>query len=202
MSSYGSKKVQEWRTRTKNNAVKALGGKCCKCGYNKCIAALAFHHIDPATKEYTIASMFKNPTKTDLIIEEIKKCALLCSNCHHELHYGEWDISEIEIPKFDESVDFYLLPKKEVLKCKGCDNYTMNDQYCSQSCARKHQVIKKINWPDIDTLQSLLSKHSQIVVADKIGVVPNSIKKHIGKYYPDRYKELLGSEMPKWIKTK
>ena len=33
-------------------AVKLLGGKCCICGYDKCIDALVFHHRDPSIKEF------------------------------------------------------------------------------------------------------------------------------------------------------
>jgi len=31
------------------------GGKCVKCGYNRCSDALVFHHIDPFKKELQIA---------------------------------------------------------------------------------------------------------------------------------------------------
>lgn len=59
---------------------------CSLCGYNKCFAALDFHHIDPATKEYHISKMFGlAPNKKR--IAELDKCLVLCSNCHRELHY-------------------------------------------------------------------------------------------------------------------
>ena len=28
-----------------------MGEKCCLCGYDKCVAALEFHHIDPKQKD-------------------------------------------------------------------------------------------------------------------------------------------------------
>lgn len=63
---------------------KKLG--CAKCRYNKCGAALDFHHIDPKLKERRITAplWFSN---TNLYINELKKCNLLCKNCHYEVHH-------------------------------------------------------------------------------------------------------------------
>lgn len=58
---------------------------CQKCGYNKCAAALDFHHLNPSTKERRIEGKhwyFQTP----LILNELKKCILLCKNCHYEQH--------------------------------------------------------------------------------------------------------------------
>lgn len=67
----------------KNKLIEMMGGKCEKCGYNKCNAVLDFHHIDPSIKEYTISTRNLSLKK---ITEEVKKCILLCANCHRELH--------------------------------------------------------------------------------------------------------------------
>lgn len=61
------------------------GVGCAKCGYNKYSGALDFHHIDPSTKERRVtASMFYSNSYT--IKKELKKCILVCKNCHYELH--------------------------------------------------------------------------------------------------------------------
>ena len=75
---------KRWKER-KTKAVEYLGGKCSECGYDKCIGALDFHHLDPSTKE-------ANWNKVRLwewskIESELDKCVLLCSNCHRETHY-------------------------------------------------------------------------------------------------------------------
>ena len=59
---------------------------CECCGYNKCLAALEFHHVDPMTKERAIAVM-KNYSEQKLR-DEINKCVLVCANCHREIHEG------------------------------------------------------------------------------------------------------------------
>lgn len=63
--------------------VNYLGGKCMRCGYNKCYRALEFHHRDPSTKEFGIATGEGRSWKR--LEPELKKCDLLCSNCHAEV---------------------------------------------------------------------------------------------------------------------
>jgi hypothetical protein len=74
-------------TRRKNMAIlKAeAGGCCCRCGYNKCTAALEFHHLDPSQKESKIIGSTASLAKQR---EEAAKCILLCSNCHREEHHS------------------------------------------------------------------------------------------------------------------
>lgn len=63
---------------------------CSICNYSKCFRALDFHHIDPKTKEFNISS-FKsckvfNDANGEILLKEVRKCVLLCANCHRELH--------------------------------------------------------------------------------------------------------------------
>ena len=70
----------------KQECVDYKGGKCCRCGYKKCLGALEFHHRDPSQKDFAVGSI-KKETLTDKIKSELDKCDLLCSNCHKEEHY-------------------------------------------------------------------------------------------------------------------
>lgn len=63
--------------------------KCQKCGYDKCSEALEFHHINPKEKDGEIARMISNNYSLDKVKDEMKKCIILCSNCHREFHYYE-----------------------------------------------------------------------------------------------------------------
>ena len=62
--------------------------KCEVCGYDKCSEALDFHHKDLNEKEFNIGQAL-NLRGREKILEEIKKCKILCANCHRELHYNE-----------------------------------------------------------------------------------------------------------------
>ena len=64
------------------------GKSCEKCGYNKCVAALDYHHIDPSTKIDTVAKLSTH-SSLEMAMKEIQKCILLCANCHREFHYLE-----------------------------------------------------------------------------------------------------------------
>ena len=39
------------RRSMKLQSIKLLGGKCSICGYNRCVDASEFHHINPSVKE-------------------------------------------------------------------------------------------------------------------------------------------------------
>lgn len=69
----------------KEKAVVYLGGKCLRCGYSKCIAALDCHHVKPGSKDYTLTHLMASSWKK--VEKELQKCILLCSNCHREEHY-------------------------------------------------------------------------------------------------------------------
>lgn len=72
--------------------IEKAGGGCCRCGYSKNMAALCFHHKDPENKTYNLDSRKLSNTRWDSILEEFKKCELLCHNCHMETHHPELDL--------------------------------------------------------------------------------------------------------------
>lgn len=74
--------VNSRRYKVKLRAVQYKGGKCERCGYDKSLRALSFHHLDKSTKEFGIGgSACKN---WNIIQQELDKCILLCANCHME----------------------------------------------------------------------------------------------------------------------
>lgn len=83
---YDTRKHQKTilRRSMKRQAIKMLGGKCSICGYSKCIDALEFHHVNPKEKDFKLGS--GNTMSWDEYKKEVKKCILVCSNCHKEIH--------------------------------------------------------------------------------------------------------------------
>lgn len=65
-----------------------FGGVCVKCGYRKSISALTFHHRNPLEKSFEISKGLTSKKSLSKLVDEAKKCDLLCANCHFELHDG------------------------------------------------------------------------------------------------------------------
>jgi len=69
--------------------IRLKGERCEYCGYKKNYAALEFHHPDPRQKEFQLDLRTLSNRCWDAVMIEAKKCVLLCSNCHAELHNSE-----------------------------------------------------------------------------------------------------------------
>jgi hypothetical protein len=82
-----SERVSEARRRRKAQLVAEAGGCCVICGYDRCVGALQFHHVDPAEKRFAIAHRGAARSLASMR-EEAAKCVLLCSNCHIEVETG------------------------------------------------------------------------------------------------------------------
>ncbi len=65
--------------------IEDFGHRCARCGYNECVEALEFHHVDASTKIFSLTTrgFSKSPER---VKDEAKKCILLCANCHREEH--------------------------------------------------------------------------------------------------------------------
>lgn len=88
----GTYKCQKSRAlRRKIEIINKAGGKCQRCGYNRNLAALQFHHKDPTKKIFKLDARSLSGTVIESIYEEFKKCELLCANCHAETHYPDLD---------------------------------------------------------------------------------------------------------------
>jgi hypothetical protein len=62
---------------------------CQECG-NRDVRVLQFHHVDPQQKSFRLnASDIRNKTLEE-IIDEVRKCKILCANCHIIAHDGKW----------------------------------------------------------------------------------------------------------------
>jgi hypothetical protein len=83
-------KVQERNSKRFHKARQWLDAykahhSCTKCGEKEAVC-LEFHHTDPDTKDFTIATN-KNRSM-EAIKEEVDKCIVVCRNCHAKIHAG------------------------------------------------------------------------------------------------------------------
>lgn len=79
---------KEWRKidfyAKKLKAIDLLGGNCEKCKETD-FYKLCFHHENKEDKENNISAL--SGRRWSVIEKEVKKCTLLCQNCHHEEHF-------------------------------------------------------------------------------------------------------------------
>ena len=79
--------VSKRRRLVKATLVAEAGGSCVRCGYDRYMGALHFHHSDPAAKSFSIAA--EGVTRSlERARAEAAKCVLLCANCHAEVEAG------------------------------------------------------------------------------------------------------------------
>ena len=165
--SKSSTMVSRRRRELKIKAVEYKGGKCSKCGYNKCINALQFHHVDRSTKEFGISS--KGFSKSwDAIKKELDKCDILCSNCHAEEHSNE--VEEIPYTRFS----------KESIYCSCCDKelkYKNKNNLCNTCYSITRRKVK--NRPSKELLIEELKISNYTNIGKKYGVSDNTIRKWI-----------------------
>lgn len=73
------KKLRNWFKEYKTTL------ECEKCGENH-PSCLEFHHIKN-NKEHHIGRMPSEGYSVKKILDEIKKCKVLCANCHRKTHW-------------------------------------------------------------------------------------------------------------------
>ena len=76
-------RIHRKKINLKKEAIAYRGGRCVRCGYNRVVQALHFHHRDRRTKEFLLSNRIGGLT-TKLKFE-LDKCDLLCANCHSEI---------------------------------------------------------------------------------------------------------------------
>lgn len=165
----------------KSELVKLLGGKCSICGYDKNYAALEFHHVNPADKKFQLDARHISNTSKELLLEEVKKCVLVCSNCHKETHHPELDKSVV-----DNMVDTLgtetrsVYKKKKASTCPVCGkefDAVKGKIYCSSECRDKQK-----GYPSKEAvLEKYLELKSKQKVAEFFGltrkIIINILKK-------------------------
>lgn len=182
--SRNSENVKKWRKTTKARIVESLGGSCCICGYNKCYDALACHHLDPSKKDLALSAIRANPKNWNTIVLELRKCILVCHNCHCEIHSNLITIPD-DVPRFDELYSSYkdLLnssKEEELNNCPICGTLKhFSKKTCSRSCAAKSQF--KVNWDQINLTVEILTK-SISQLARELGCSDNAIHKRLKKF--------------------
>ena len=175
--SISSERVKKWRLTTKEKMVEAMGGSCQCCGYNTSVKALAFHHLDPAEKDISFGTARANPKSWSKLVEELRKCVLVCHNCHSEIHAGVRKLPK-EYKKFnDEFINIGKIIEYDA--CPVCKSQKPAKQkYCCHRCAQTNR--RKVDWDSLDLLK-LLQQHSISELEDMLKVSNAAIYKRRDK---------------------
>lgn len=191
---------QDNRARRKQICLDVMGGKCQICGYNANAKALEFHHIHPKEKTFTISECTLKGL--DILFKELRKCTLLCANCHRIIHDGELD--ESLKSSFDENKAQEYFQQEEYLKlfnaiqkepkyCPICNKliHSYRNKYCSLECSHKGYSRQQGNGkerPDREQLKQLIRNQSFTFIGKIYGVNDNAIRKWCDKYNLPRTK--------------
>lgn len=153
--------------------IKLMGGKCSRCGYDENYAALDMHHKDPSTKELSNQDIKERPWQ--LVVAEIKKCVLLCKNCHTAHHNPHLSITSA--PDVD-CADVNLTMETGI--CPTCNNETFGTTFCSVTCSAKSR--RKVKRPYRKTLLRQIQTMSWSAIGRHYGVSDNAVRKWAKKY--------------------
>lgn len=178
--SKSSESVKRWRESTKARLVNAMGGKCAICSYAKCNDALEFHHINPLEKEFGLGAVRGSILSWAKIVEEAKKCVLLCSNCHREIHAGIIDLPK-ELPVFSKEHEEYKSIREES-KFNVCSVCGKKKRKHLLSCSPECSAIKRRKIDERPSKEQLLDElktTSYVQIGKKYGVSDNTIRKWV-----------------------
>ncbi len=115
--------------------------ECVLCGYNKHQEVFDLHHLDPNEKDVSFGGIRANPKSWSKIVVELRKCVLLCSNCHREVEAGHSTVEPkqyfiekyVDTSFFDRGLKTYKV--RCCIVCKEqYDPTSSNQKYCSPLC--------------------------------------------------------------------
>lgn len=180
MATYQEQKEKQtnFREKRKERILRVMGGRCAICGYNKCSDALELHHIDPSQKEFGISA--RVDISWEKTSEELKKCILLCANCHRELHSApelDMDLTSSFNQEICDQITQEVNHTKSGVHNFCCDcgcQIGKTSQRCNVCEKRLRRVVER---PPRDELAAMIANLGFSAVGRIYGVSDNAIKK-------------------------
>lgn len=175
--------VKNFRHRLKERSVYVMGEKCQCCGYNKCITALEFHHLNPKEKDFSFGSN-TNRSWYDTQ-KELQKCILVCANCHREIHQGLINKDQLKpsfIKERAEEISKLIddLKSNKIYYCKDCGiEVWRGNNYCPKCAAKKLRIVER---PNREILKEKIRNQTFLSIGKEYGVSDNAIRKWCKAY--------------------
>lgn len=143
----------ERRRTYKQNIIDVMGGACVCCGYNRCNRALQLHHLNPEDKNFGISD--KTYFAWNKLEAELKKCILVCSNCHMEIEDNLLEVEQVSSfnqEKFNQYANA-IEAKKIGNICIDCGAQIDHKATRCVECSNKNrQVVERPNRLELKTL--------------------------------------------------
>lgn len=182
-----AKNVAASRQKRKQELVYIMGGKCSLCGYDKCIAALEFHHVDKSQKERQLSS--GNCYSWEEDVKEVRKCALVCSNCHKEIEFFKLDVKTTFDEEKCKEITAQKEQEKQINKCRICGiEIDKKALYCHPCWSILNRRVER---PTREDLKKLIRHNSISSVAKTFNISDNALRKWCKDYkLPHRAKDI------------
>ncbi len=193
--------IRTHRLLQKKRIIYVMGGCCALCGYDKCSDAMELHHIDPTKKDFTFSQEFLCRDWNKYVLPELKKCILLCANCHREIHFQINKGKEpflhttfIQGRANEISKELQLLKTHKLKYCKFCHSIISSQATVCQKCFVEQKAQKsKINTIDRNILKDKIRNESFLSIGEQYGVTDNTIRKWCIKLNLPNKKSVINS---------
>ena len=177
-----SKDVVNFIQRRKADLKSVFHSKCCLCGFSEVQTALEFHHVNPQEKDFGICQSNAQTKALEKQLEEMKKCILVCSNCHRGIHEGIYIIPLNWENFYDKEIAQKLLNKLELVKshkiyycrCCGKEISSKKATYCIECSKIKQRTCER---PLRNELKEMIRTMPFTQIAQKYQVSDNAIRK-------------------------
>lgn len=172
--------VKNCANNRKEKLIKIFDSKCCLCGFSKYVTALEFHHVNPEDKIFTLTGngLMRN-METQLV--EVKKCILVCANCHRGIHYHNIPIPLDWEKLYNEDVannlleEYYDKKTKHYTYCIDCGKIIDHSATRCEECFHKAQRV--VERPDRETLKEMVRNLPFTQIGKNFNVSDNAIRK-------------------------
>ena len=145
------------------------GGACGICGYNRCLSALEYNHMDRNTKLFCLSTVSHIGI---LLRAEVAKCVLVCVNCHREIEEGL--ISESRVwDAYVSQNTWEALRDSQVLRIRKT--------HVSLKAPRSPREPKQPRVTE-EYLASILWEKPTVEIARELGITDSAVGKWAKKY--------------------
>lgn len=199
-----------WRKTVKHRIVEAFGGKCVCCGKSFEDCCYDLHHINPEEKEFQISCHNFNGAKSWFKIrDELRKCNLVCSNCHRLIHAGlienptisyfnedyyEWDLTKYK----QIGQDLKPIDTTKTTVCPQCGGVKCLKADVCVKCAAKNKEQFEISREE---LKNLIRVMPFTTIGKMFNVTDNAIRKRCIKLdLPSKKKDIKQYTDEEWNK--